>query len=251
VQAHREPVRTVTFAPGDAKFASASDDGTLRLWDFGSMAPERTLEGHGWDVRAADWHPWRALVASGSKDNLVKLWDPRAGAAVATLHDHKNSVLDVKWSRNGAWLLTASKDQVVKLFDARTLKDVATYRAHRREVNALAWHPVHEELFATGGAEGAVHYHVVGMAEPVGSLEGAHDNIVWTLDWHPVGHVLSSGSADCSVRFWTRHRPGDTLQDRYTLGRQAAEALGLADAVPQAIVLSGGGDDEDDAESRP
>lgn len=91
----------------------------------------------------------------------------------------------------------------------------------------MAWHPVHESLFASGGAEGAIHFHIDNQEEPVGSLLGAHDGIVWSLDWHPLGHILASGSADCSARFWSRSRPGDTLRDKFTLGRQAAEALGI------------------------
>lgn len=83
---HKEPVRQVTFAPGDGKFASCSDDGTMKIWDFGAMLEERTLTGHGWDVKTLHWHPYKALLASGSKDNLVKLWDPKSGSNVATMY---------------------------------------------------------------------------------------------------------------------------------------------------------------------
>ena len=121
------------------------------------------------------------------------------------------------------------------------MKEVQTYRSHKKEVNTVVWHPFHETLFASGGAEGAIYFHVDNQEEPVGSLEGAHDGIVWTLDWHPLGHVLTSGSADCSARFWTRHRPGDTLQDKFILGRQAAEALGLVETNMTAAMA----EDED------
>lgn len=177
---------------------------------------------------------------------------------ISSSHGHKNTILDVKWNRNGNWLLTSSKDQIVKLFDIRTLKEIQTYRAHKKEVNAVAWHPVHEALFASAGAEGAIHFHLDNQEEPIGSLEGAHDGIVWTLDWHPLGHVLTSGSADCSVRFWTRHRPGDSVQDKFTLGKQAAEALGLVEPTLQQMIgdeeemsLPGLGGDRRSVSSRP
>ena len=127
------------------------------------------------------------------------------------------------------------------------LRELQTYRAHAKEVNAVAWHPEHESLFATGGAEGAIYYHTADREDPLGSLVGAHDGYVWTLDWHPLGHLLASGAADCSVRFWTRHRPGDTLQDRYTLGRAAAEALGIVDGAAGGAGL-GANDDRSDEE---
>ena len=30
----------------------------------------------------------------------------------------------------------------------------------------------------------------------VGGMELAHDSVVWSLSWHPLGHILASGSND-------------------------------------------------------
>ena len=64
----------------------------------------------------------------------------------------------------------------------------------------------------------------------LGSLVGAHDGLCLSLDWHPVGHVLASGSIDSSVRFWIRHRPSDSCLDQYVIGKQAAEEMGIRNA---------------------
>ena len=45
----------------------------------------------------------------------------------------------------------------------------------------------------------------------------AHESIVWALSWHPVGHILCSGSNDHTCKFWTRNKPGDTMRDKYNL----------------------------------
>ena len=47
IPAHREPVRALAFAPTDLKFATASDDATVRIWDFARCASDVTLAGHG------------------------------------------------------------------------------------------------------------------------------------------------------------------------------------------------------------
>lgn len=101
---HRECIRDITFAPNDMRFATGSDDGTVKLWNFEQMKEEKTLTGetrrylagvlgadcgglpgHGWDVRCVKWHPTKGLLVSGSKDNLVKFWDPRTSQVVTTL----------------------------------------------------------------------------------------------------------------------------------------------------------------------
>ncbi len=55
----------------------------------------------------------------------------------------------------------------------------------------------------------------------------AHESIVWTLAFHPLGHILCSGSNDHTVKFWTRNRPGDQMRDKYNLNTLPASLAGL------------------------
>ena len=58
---------------------------------------------------------------------------------------------------------------------------------------------------------------VLSCDKEVGCIEQAHDSLIWSMSWHPLGHVLASGSNDHTTKFWTRNRPGDTMQDKYNL----------------------------------
>nr|XP_057924760.1 pre-mRNA 3' end processing protein WDR33 isoform X1 [Doryrhamphus excisus] len=219
-QAHKEAVREASFSPTDSKFATCSDDGTVRIWDFQRCHEERILRGHGADVKCVDWHPTKGLVVSGSKDSQqpIKFWDPKSGQSLATLHAHKNTVMEVKWNTNGNWLLTASRDHLCKLFDIRNLKEeLQVFRGHKKEATAVAWHPIHEGLFASGGSDGSLLFWHTGVEKEVGGMEMAHEGMIWSLAWHPLGHILCSGSNDHTSKFWTRNRPGDKMRDRYNL----------------------------------
>ncbi|KAJ3417587.1 dipeptidase 1 (renal) [Chytridiales sp. JEL 0842] len=221
--AHKESVRDLTFSPTDTRFASCSDDGTIKIWVFAEAKEERTLTGHGWDVKCIDWHPTKALLASGSKDNLVKLWDPKSGKSLSTLHGHKNTILGIQWNKNGNWLMTASRDQLLRVYDIRTMKELQTFRGHKKEVTSVSWHPSHESQFVSGGSDGSMLFWHVGTDYPVGGMDNAHDSTVFTLDWHPTGHVLVSGSNDHTTRFWTRNRPGEAIHDRLVQSRRDEE----------------------------
>ena len=48
----------------------------------------------------------------------------------------------------------------------RTQKEIATYRGHNRDVTCAAWHPLHEELFASGGYDGSLMFWLVSDPEP-------------------------------------------------------------------------------------
>ncbi|CAH1772782.1 unnamed protein product [Owenia fusiformis] len=221
-QAHQDPVRGLSFCPTDQKFVTCSDDGTVRVWDFLRCHEERVLRGHGADVRCVDWHPHKGLVASGSRDTQqpVKLWDPKSGTSLTTLHSHKGTVMALKWNRNGNWLLTASRDHLVKLYDVRNLKeDLQTFKGHNKEATAVAWHPVHESLFASGGSDGSIMFWNVGTDKELGAMTEAHEAIVWCMSWHPLGHILVSGSNDHNTKFWSRNPPGDKMLDKYNLNK--------------------------------
>lgn len=219
--AHNESVRDISFAPSDTKFVSCSDDLGIKVWDFFLCKEETLLAGHGSDVRSADWHPYSSLIVSGSKDQRIKLWDARTGKCVSTLDLHKNVVVRTKWNRNGNWFLSCSRDQLIKLWDVRMMRELGIFRGHRREVTTIKWHPFHENFFASGGYEGTVNFWCVGQEDPVADITAAHENSVCDIAWHPLGHILATCSNDHTTKFWSRNRPGDSLQDRHSRDRFA------------------------------
>lgn len=255
IKAHDATVRELAFAPTDAKFVTASDDHHLRIWDFATATEQSEMAGHHWDVKCVDWHPTKGLIVSGSKDHLVKLWDPRTGRCLTSLHGHKNTVAMTKFEpNNGVLLASCARDQTARVFDIRMMRDVFLLKGHNQEINSLVWHPIHSSMLTTAGGDGAMHHYLLdeqhppqGTAATLSPYDAqnpaeapaqalypahkttyAHDFSIWSMDWHPLGHILASGSNDRATRFWTRPRPGDSsyVDDRYHIGQDAAEARG-------------------------
>ena len=258
IQAHNDPIRDLAFSPNDSKFVTACDDATLKIFDFAGGLEESTLTGHNWDVKSVDWHPTKGLLVSGSKDHQVKLWDPRSGRCLTTLHGHKNTISKTAFEpTRGQLLATCARDQTARIFDLRMMRDVCLLRGHEKDISTLVWHPFHVSLLTTGGSDGSIFHYLLdepnpppGTAtsippydspDPVNApaqtiypahrVQYAHDFAVWSLDWHPLGHILASGSNDRVTRFWTRARPGevDCFDDRYHIGEAEAEAQGTWD----------------------
>ena len=42
------------------------------------------------------------------------------------------------------------------------------------------------------------------MEEPQGEVS-AHESSVWDMAWHPVGHILCTGSNDHTTKFWLKN----------------------------------------------
>ncbi|KAL1977295.1 hypothetical protein VTN31DRAFT_154 [Thermomyces dupontii] len=254
-EAHHDAVRDLAWGPADTKFLSASDDTTLKIFDFTARACDTVLSGHNWDVKSCDWHPTKGLLVSGSKDHQVKFWDPRTGRCLTTLHSHKNTVTTTRFSRvNQNLLATSSRDCTARVFDLRMMRDICILRGHEKPISTLTWHPIHSSLISTGSEDGSLYHYLLDepnlpsgqvptiapydsndplntpaqVIYPAHRIQYAHASTIWSLDWHPLGHILASGSKDNFTRFWSRARPGETsyLTDRFHVGEEAAEAQG-------------------------
>ena len=81
---HTGEVTGVAFNKEGSTVASASKDGTVRLWSVASGQPRvEPLTGHtGW-VYAVAFSPEGSLLASANQDGTVQLWDLDSARLVA------------------------------------------------------------------------------------------------------------------------------------------------------------------------
>lgn len=69
-------VNALAFNCSGKKFASAGDDGSIRLWDIskGQSQDGQSLSGHDKSITSISFSPNGKLLATGSKDYTVKIW---------------------------------------------------------------------------------------------------------------------------------------------------------------------------------
>ena len=104
LQGHGGTVEGLAFGANDL-LASASWDGTVRVWDAPSGTERLVLIGHVDRVVTVAFSPDGSLVASGSWDGTVRLWDANSGAELRTL-DHGAEVYHIAFSPDGGRLVS-------------------------------------------------------------------------------------------------------------------------------------------------
>jgi WD40 repeat protein len=114
-QAHSDRIIRVTFSPNGETLATASADGTVKLWDVrGKVEPSRhllnTLKGHVSWVYDVQFSPDGQRIATAGRDRTVKVWN-RSGELLVSLSRHRKLVWFVNFSPDGKFVISGSRDR--------------------------------------------------------------------------------------------------------------------------------------------
>lgn len=236
---HQAWVNGVSFAP-DGTIASASLDGTVRLWHPDGQL-RQTLAGHEDGANRTAFSPDGRLLATTSYDRTIRLWQRDEAGNVATqptkiLRGHGDTVWGVAFSPEGKRLASTSWDGTVKLWsrDGRLLQ---TLSGHRAQVQGVAFHP-DGTLLATGSWDGQV---------KVWSRDGrllqtlqSDDDAVWDLAFSPDGKFLATAGTGRSVKLWQQE--GESYRLRQTLTGHGAAIWAIAFSPDGKLLASAGAD---------
>ncbi len=161
LKGHTGAVVAVAFSPDSKTLASASYDGTLKLWDMTTGKERATLGEYRGCLGCVAFSPDGKTLASGAIGSpvyfpdleQVKLWDVATGKVRTTLKGHEGSVYSVAFSPDGKTLASVSDDETVKLWDMATGKERATFQGHTEEDKETtgAIHPVMSVAFSPDG----------------------------------------------------------------------------------------------------
>lgn len=198
---HEQDVNAVAWSPDGTRLATASDDGTVRIWDAqGAAAPVVLTDLHGDRLHAVAWSPDGRRLAGGSRDGTVTVWDAGTRAALGVLTGHDDSIGALAWSPDGDRLATASSDRTVRIWDAETHAAATVLTGHEQPVRDLAWSPGRRQL-ASASDDGTVRVWSLTPGGPTTELTG-HQAGVSAVSWSGDGRRLASVSEDRTALVW-------------------------------------------------
>lgn len=197
---HSHWVRSIAFSPDGQKFASGSDDQTVKIWDIKTSKCCSSLEGHSGCVRSVTFSEDGKLLASGSEDGTVKIWHVQTGKYFKTLTGHVGKVWSVAFSPVDQLLASGGEDNTIKIWEVQTGECRKILRGHENWVRSVAFSPDGRRI-VSGGDDNTVKIWDVRTGQCSMTLLG-HENWVRSVAFSPNGQAIVSGGDDNTVRIW-------------------------------------------------
>jgi WD40 repeat protein len=205
IRVHDQLVRCVAWDPSGTYFATASDDGSARIW---SPAAEEYLHRlpHQDRVTHLRWSPEGKALATACDDSMVRIFYPGTDIGRRKLQGHRSHVLCVAWKPNSRLLASGSADCTVRIWDTEKGLNTHVLEAHTGQVGSLDF-SADGRLLASKSRDGTVRLWRTDTWEPVATLdEPPYPSLqFWHpgLAFHPRDPVLATlGDKETSVRIW-------------------------------------------------
>jgi WD40 repeat protein len=197
---HSGEVWGCAFSPDGKTFVSASEDGTLKLWDAETGKEMRTFTGHKAPINSCAFSPDGTRLVSASDDHTLKLWDAASGKEMRTLTGHKSYVRGCAFSPDGTRLVSASRDKTLKLWDVASGKDLRTFTGHKNYVLGCAF-SLDGIRLVSASEDKTLKLWDAASGKELRTFTG-HKDYVRSCAFSPDGMRLVSASDDQTLKLW-------------------------------------------------
>ncbi|XP_058098700.1 coatomer subunit alpha-1-like isoform X2 [Magnolia sinica] len=232
---HLDYIRTVQFHNEYPWIVSASDDQTIRIWNWQSRTCISVLTGHNHYVMCASFHPKEDLVVSASLDQTVRVWDIGAlrkktvspaedilrlsqmntdlfGGVDAVvkyvLEGHDRGVNWAAFHPSLPLIVSGADDRQVKLWRMNDTKawEVDTLRGHMNNVSCVMFH-ARQDIIVSNSEDKSIRVWDVTKRTGIQTFRREHDRF-WILAAHPEMNLLAAGHDSGMIVFkLERERP--------------------------------------------
>ena len=240
LRGHTDDIWSAIFSPDGTRIATASADGTARIWDAASGNELLSVKGSSSGVAwSAVFSPDGKTLVTTGQDGMVRLWDAGTGELFSSLSGHREDVFLARFSPNGDRLATVSNDGTGIIWDIATGERLLTLGPD--EDGLPQW-----VSFSPDGSQIAIAYAagtIDGWATIWDALTGERilrlpnqNAYVRSVSFSPDATHVVTTSDDQAVRIWDANT-GTLLQEFQNQTTKAANASYSPDGKQIATAL--------------
>ncbi len=230
LKGHRAPVTCLALHPLFSSLASASEDCSIRIWDYETGEYERSLKGHTKAVHHITFDAQGILLASASADTTIRVWDVTNDyAPIKTLHGHEDTVSCVSFTPSGEHLVSASKDKTVKVWEVATGFCVQTLVGHEEWVKKVDAHSNHGRILSCSVDQTCILWDLQ-SADCLMEFRG-HEHVVDSVKFVP--HCFHA-----SIEAYLGRENSSTVEDQYFVSTSRDKTIKVWDITTGDCVMT-------------
>ncbi|MCH8252176.1 MAG: WD40 repeat domain-containing protein [Planctomycetes bacterium] len=205
---HSLGTNDAAYSPDAARFVTAGDDKTVKVWRFSDGHLLETLHGHSQWVRAVAWSPDGQYIGSCSWDGTVRVWNPNTGEELLTINVGV-AMSAVTFSSDSSMIAFGGFDNKVTVRDALTGQFVQTLTGHTDAINQIDF-SADGNLIASISSDRSIRLWNVSDWSLAQVIPNAHDTFGVSLRFSPDSSLLASagGSNAPSIKLWNPQTGG-------------------------------------------
>ena len=192
---------SVAMAPDGSRFATAAEDGIIRLHDAADPSNVVELVDLDGDSLTVQFNNAGTVLMAGNGAGQVLSWNLADNSThLEPLDAHRSDVWEIEFSPDDSMFATASSDGRVRLWDAATGAPIATpFEGAAGDVRGVQFGV--GDVLVAGDEAGQLQFfnHATGM--PLGASAMAHSGQVSDAAAAPTGRIVSLG-IDQTIRVW-------------------------------------------------
>ncbi|HLT39890.1 MAG TPA: WD40 repeat domain-containing protein [Enhygromyxa sp.] len=139
---HDRTIKALALLP-DGRLLSASEDGSLRIWDR-ERGTSKLVRGQPGPINSIALSSDHSQLATGSDNGTITLWSVKGPKKLGVLSGHGHHVRDVGFTSDGA-LVSASDDGSLRLWAIAT-QESRVVAQYRQAITAMAVSPVERRV---------------------------------------------------------------------------------------------------------
>ncbi len=196
---HSGAVNSVRFSRDGTRLATASSDGTARVWDASTGRVVGMLSGHAANVNDVGFSPDGSQLVTASSDGVVRVWDIGSETTTFVLAPNVEDARTAFFSADGSRILTCD-DKGVRVWSAIDGKLLSVLDGHSGTTWSVALSADEKRVVSTAYSEIV---RVWDLESSTLDLElKTHTDWVRMAEFNPSGDRLVTASFDGTGRVW-------------------------------------------------
>ncbi len=199
---HTQPINHLSWDAEGKRIISASNDGTVRVWDAETGENLLKLSGQG-AISTAIFSQNGQYIYSGGDDYLIWIWDSQTGAELDILEGHQDRITALALTPDGKKMISISSDGsliVWKIESNINISKILILSIDSSELLALAVHPK-KPLVVVGASDNTLRLWNIETQKLLAKWPG-HERTIRSLAFDSEGKILASVGNDSLVKLW-------------------------------------------------